>query len=768
MTRLFQRILSLLTALTLFLGLTAYAETAEAAPKKATVMIFMCGTDLESDNGQATGCLSEIIQSRFNTEEINVLVLAGGARRWRSGYSNKELTLLNVSGRRPQVITTFPLASMGEAETLSSFLAYCYENYPAEQFILNLWDHGGGPILGLMQDQLFGGDGLYTAELVAALENSPFKEEPLDLVMLHACLMSSAEMGIALAPYADYMVASEDSFYGFSYDWLSGMENDATIVDTAKRIVDGTYTSNGDIIARQNAIEKNAISLIDLSRMDEVVTAMDVYFPQVAAKLDKVTFSQMSAKRRDSATFGIAESGGFSNYDLVDLGDLVAKTQEYAPEDAQALLASLENAVVHFRTDDENCTGLTVYHPFTNKTSLENFISIYNELDFSREYINYVHRFASLLTDTPLAMWTDLNTNRHRAEKAERTLFTLALTEEQSAHYGASRFEALLRHEDNTYTLAAVSNKTALQDGSLTGEYQGVALFAVGADGAALTPAIDYSVLDNGVYAIPATLTNQGEEGAEDSTCQALVYCTYDPETRQLTPGRVYLWDEAMNAYTGARSMAFTDYEQVTLTFEHRQETRDENGTLLPFDQWELAHTQEWSSAIDGNWHFQMVEDALDTTSLYATFCITDSQNNLYNSDLVVISSPVAAAGVTTITYDDRMFTIDQCTIALDSEQVMLTLSITNTAKQEIIYQLSNAIVDAAAVEAFAEIYGSGDNWGLMPGENVNAMVAIPLPVKDASPASVTFDLVCLDAATNEAIDAIPVTVHPGLQAAAQ
>lgn len=760
MNRSFKRFLSLLLTAVLLLSCMATTVFAEPAKKKVTVMLYLCGTDLESKNGQATRDLGKILNSKYNTDEITVIALAGGCASWRAGYSNRELTLLNVSGRRPQAIGTLPLASMGDAATLTSFINYCYENYPADTYVLDLWDHGGGPILGLMQDQLFENDLMSIHELVAALDNSACKKDPLDLLIMNACLMSSTEVGAKVAPYASYMVASEDSFFGFTYDWLTGMENDATILDTAKRLVDSSFQSNSQIITAQKATEKNSLAVIDLSKITAVEAAMDVYFPMVASQMNDDTFTRMSLQRYDSVSFGVTESGGFKGYDLVDLGDLVSKTQEVAPAEAEAVLTALDQAVVYCRSDNNNgCTGLTVYHPLNTKDLLESFVAIYNDLDFSEGYTNYMHRFVAHLTGTALAQWTNLHTGRVRADKAVRTLFTLELTDEQAAHYSDARFEALFRHEDGSYTLTFVNNDVALENNALTAEFSGHALYTVAADGSTLSPALDYSILDNGTYVIPAELTANGEEGQEGYTVQALVYCA--AEDGKLIPGRVYIWDEAMKAYTGALQMSFADYDAIKLNIEHRQEKRNEEGTLLPFEQWDVVSTEAWESAIDESWSFALVDDTLDTANLCATFQIRDSQSNFYNSDLLTIKVSAAAAGATHVTYDDcDQIIIDECSIAVSGDQMMLNLSVKQIAEKETVYNIENMVINGAAVDAAASIYGSGENWGLLKDEMQYAIVPVSLAnVNDAVLTSITFNLVCLDAATNEAIVTIPVEI---------
>ena len=105
---------------------------AEQTQKKDTIMIYMCGTDLEAMNAQGTGTISEILAIQFNPDQVNVVLMLGGATHWSTGYSSEQLTLLEIGGRRPRSVGSMELASMGAPETLTSFMDFCYENYPAD------------------------------------------------------------------------------------------------------------------------------------------------------------------------------------------------------------------------------------------------------------------------------------------------------------------------------------------------------------------------------------------------------------------------------------------------------------------------------------------------------------------------------------------------------------------------------------------------------------------------------------------------------------
>ena len=85
----------LLAALCLALPLCARAES----PRKLTVMVYMCGSNLESGYGSASADLEEMLASGFDSEQISLLVMTGGTEGWVLGFDPATLTI-NVIGRR--------------------------------------------------------------------------------------------------------------------------------------------------------------------------------------------------------------------------------------------------------------------------------------------------------------------------------------------------------------------------------------------------------------------------------------------------------------------------------------------------------------------------------------------------------------------------------------------------------------------------------------------------------------------------------------------
>ena len=209
---------------------------------------------------------------------------------------------------------------MGDPETLSGFLQYGMENYPARDYALILWDHGGGPMEGVCWDELFSMDHLSLSELTEALEASALPGK-LRWIGFDACLMGSVEVAEAVSPYADYMIASQETepARGWNYAFLKGIESDASGAETGKRIIDCFFEDlkdSGDVLT---------LSCIDLSAIRDVVDCMDDFFQPISQQLDKEKFAGLSGLRMASTGFGRSVRGPQDSYDLVDLKDLVTR-----------------------------------------------------------------------------------------------------------------------------------------------------------------------------------------------------------------------------------------------------------------------------------------------------------------------------------------------------------------------------------------------------------------------------------------------------------
>ena len=108
----------LLCMLVLLCGLS-FPCPAAAAEKDLTLMIYMAGSDLETQNGAASADIREMLDAGCDFGRMNVVILAGGAERWHLGLNPEELSVLQLGVRGMRVVQRLPQASMGQPDTLT-------------------------------------------------------------------------------------------------------------------------------------------------------------------------------------------------------------------------------------------------------------------------------------------------------------------------------------------------------------------------------------------------------------------------------------------------------------------------------------------------------------------------------------------------------------------------------------------------------------------------------------------------------------------------
>ena len=96
-------------------------ETVSADAGSWSIYWYLCGSDLESGGGFATGDLSELLEVQL-PEDVNVVIETGGASVWQNDVvdaSKLQRWVYNSEGL--QLIDEQPSASMGQAQTLADF-----------------------------------------------------------------------------------------------------------------------------------------------------------------------------------------------------------------------------------------------------------------------------------------------------------------------------------------------------------------------------------------------------------------------------------------------------------------------------------------------------------------------------------------------------------------------------------------------------------------------------------------------------------------------
>ncbi len=724
-----------------------------------TLMVYMCGSDLESICGSAARDLSEMALSGCDSGKVNVVVMTGGAQKWHyPGVADHAVGIHVLKGGSflpASQSETVP--SMGDPDTLKDFIDFSYENYPAKRYALLFWDHGGGSLGGVCHDELWQGDCLQMEEMVSALEQGLSGREKLEWIGFDACLMASAETAEMMAPFASYMIASEESEVeeGWNYAFLKGIENDVSGAETGKRIIDLYFEALSGLGAGLT------LTCVDLSQMDRIAACTEAFFGTVNESWNEQSFSQAARARRLSRAFGRDEQTSVNDFDLVDLGDLV-KNYAGGSASADALQDALAAAISYSASNISGCTGLSVYHPYYNKLLYPNRKTAYENLKLSEAYETYITKFAECLLTGTGNEWNDLHTSLGKIDRDVRTILTLTLTEEQALEAVDADMIALQKNEEGSYCLAARQGAELYEDHAVSGEYVHTNLFVTDGEG---SPVWDrpllYDEKEDGTYQVQVKLAKAGEEPVS-----ARLICSPDEAGNSLSVRMVWLQDELTGTYSSRMTASLDEYDSVIFSQTSRAETKDESGALLPFDEWDIVSDEEYGCPSDSVWKLSFVRDYLDTESLIAAFEITDIFNGVHMSSMIPITSaPRDNAGMV-LTYDDMSLLLlnaesMRLTALPDGSSLGLSGQITNISDREVIIEIKNVRVNQTELSAETAVYGTGDSEGLLPDEAQPLMLFLKTDEMDGIDqiSEIEFDMRAVDGSGQE-IGVIPVKIQ--------
>ena len=346
-------VLIVLALLFAFIQVTS-AEKAEETEETAewTVLVYMCGSDLESRYSCATGNMEEIagvvipennIRSLSSREDnpgistfsvpgkVNVLIETGGAKAWHAQELGMQirtdaLQIWRYNAPEEDVKGTFSLeaerslASMANPDTLSDFIRWGTDNYPAKKTALVLWSHGGGSATGVFIDELFQGEYMPLDLLKKALADGGTHFEA---VLFDACMMANLETACAIQDHANWMIASEEMVAGKGTaigDWLQQL---FCVPDADGRLL-GRWICDTTMIKYGNSDDTQAQelitwSVIDLSKVKRLETNFDNFFQYTSYYYlkDPERLLQFA-----SAPF-LAEGYGTGHENMFDLGGML-------------------------------------------------------------------------------------------------------------------------------------------------------------------------------------------------------------------------------------------------------------------------------------------------------------------------------------------------------------------------------------------------------------------------------------------------------------
>ncbi len=311
-----------------------------------TVMIYMIGSNLESEGGAGSDDLWEMMKADIG-ENTNIVIQTGGCTDWSdSSIADGSVERFYIENDSLHEIEDLGTISMVETDTLTDFIEFAAEEYPADQYYLVMWDHGGGIPVSFGYDELFPDDMLDFDEISYALGEAGVH---FDAVLMDACNMCSLETAMALKDYADYMVAAESYVMGkglYYSGWLAELsKDDADNTVSACKVAADEYMA-----ALDNAGTVGSISVIDLSKID----ALNEAYGNFLAEINAADYNELS-------TYVSARgNGGDYGSELVDIISFASLCKNSS---TNALKQAVTDATLYTKSDFAFGQGMTVYAP---------------------------------------------------------------------------------------------------------------------------------------------------------------------------------------------------------------------------------------------------------------------------------------------------------------------------------------------------------------------------------------------------------------------
>ncbi|MFX1294924.1 MAG: clostripain-related cysteine peptidase [Promethearchaeota archaeon] len=325
---------------------------------KYTYISYMC-----ADNNLETYGKADVneMEAGFNDSVTDIHVIAlldimnGGTTAYYISHDDNlntiTSTILNVDGLASE-------ENLGDPNTLFIFVNWCMTYYPADWYVLDLWNHGSG--WEICFDDSSGKDALTMNELRGVLDAiNTTTGNIIDILCMDACLMGTLEVAYELHDYVSILVASEDtiSAMGFPYnDIINDLCNNPgqNITKFASTMVNLFYFS---MLLTSSTLSAVNLSLIETQLFPCFVTFAENLHEYLNYGIKNELYNARSASQE------------FYYPEFIDLYDFTQKTKKETSNNtiqqlAQNLMDNITSTIINEKhTQNPNAYGLSIYFP---------------------------------------------------------------------------------------------------------------------------------------------------------------------------------------------------------------------------------------------------------------------------------------------------------------------------------------------------------------------------------------------------------------------
>lgn len=617
-----------------------------------TIMIYVCASDLESENGCATNDLTEIANSGIDTKNNNVLVYTGGSTQWQNDYvSADENAIYRLEDDKFVKLESYERSSVVSSDSLKRFLDYGFSNFVTDFYSLILWNHGGGPINGYGQDEYNLEYTMLVPNMIDAIRDSENENnKKLEWMGFDACLMSSIEVVSTFAPYTNYFIGSEEAEpgSGWNYSFMarfneSGMNGANIGIKICENY--GQRDKKGDL----------TLTCFDTSIFSDFSQKFNALFEN-DIKINDNNFSQIVKARQSTKDFG-----GFStaiSYDLVDVENMLSNISSDAQQ-IKDCLKVYNDAIVARYSNVPLASGLSVYYP---NDDLE-FARVAVEEGVYSSFFSNLSSYYDFIYDYYQTKSQGKNDSSNKNIKesdvvvkssSEKSDFKVLLTKEQMENFAGARYYIIEKNtssmqdeKEDTYLLAFCSDDVKRDGLYLTASYEDKALYLV--DKGKLSPApliaietdlnydsatryLSYGVLTNYDYfSIDSTVPK--EKGIR--SCKIQISLENGSEKAKVVQA-VPIDSNDKTRLASKQLLDLKDFDLFETMCSGYIITRDKDNNLLPFYDWKRTDFGVGIEAEIENGELTVEKHKIkDKENFYCQFVIYDIYGNITASELI-------------------------------------------------------------------------------------------------------------------------------------
>lgn len=375
-----------------------------SSDKNVVVLEYIIGSNLENAGGLASANIKQMKDATTKGPNMKFVLEIGGSYRWFTDeiQENSNGRYVIEDGKLSLVEKVDSTISLSDPKQFEDFLKWAKKTYPADRYILVLWDHGAGFSLGYGDDSLNKRQGnrtMLVSEMAEAIKNADIK---FDIIGFDACLMQNLETALAFEPYADYYIASEEVEGGYGWFYTSAFGKLAQnpgipTLDFAKELISAYDVYNTAL--KDGKIDSSAtLSVVDLTMIKPVYEELLKLFAisNDAILENSEHYADISLSASKAYTFNSKEQVDLINY--LQILDSIDYDNNICKDNACLILADKIAAAIPYRNNNsaQGINGMALTFPQKALYVYDNIYKQFKEFGME-EQMNFYNNYFSIM-----------------------------------------------------------------------------------------------------------------------------------------------------------------------------------------------------------------------------------------------------------------------------------------------------------------------------------------------------------------------------------